>query len=247
MAPRSPRAARPQRLRFDAVGSQLLRALGALDGRRGADRCRRPVLSPRHGRDAERAAHVSDPRRRPGNPRSDGRPVTRSSRASTALVATLRAAPGSAYTDPGGRLGRRTRAKSRPRDFRTDCAASTTDTARSAPCSTGRPLCIADVKDVALLLALAEREARLWARWARASSIRRRTPSIVSIASPRIVQLDAQNARATRARSRSGSATTISPTFRSWAIARIGERIAGNVGVEALKLKLASMGITRRF
>ncbi len=109
----------------------------------------------------------------------------------------------------------------------------------------GRPLCIAEVKDVALLLALAEREARLWGPMGlrivhtTAHAIDR----LDRLAAGR--QLDAQSAaRNAGPFSLRVGKHTISPDVPLLgAIARIGGRVAGNVGVEALKVKLASMGI----
>lgn len=109
----------------------------------------------------------------------------------------------------------------------------------------GRPLCIADVKDVALLLALAEREARLWGPMG---------PRIVHTTAHAVDRLDrlaADRWLAKQSAPRNAPLSirvgnrTISPDIPLLgAIARIGGRLAGNVGLEALKLKLATMGIT---
>ena len=110
----------------------------------------------------------------------------------------------------------------------------------------GRPLCIADVKDVALLLALAEREARLW------GPIGVRIVHTIAHAIDRLDRLaadrwlDGQNA----ARNAGPFALQvgnykISPNIPLLgSLARIGGRLAGNVGLETLKVKLASMGVT---
>jgi hypothetical protein len=109
----------------------------------------------------------------------------------------------------------------------------------------GRPLCIAAVKDVALLLALAEREARLWGPMG---------PRIVHTTAHAVDRLDRLAADRWLAKQpaprnapfslRIGS-RTISPNIPLLgSIARIGGRLAGNVGLEALKVKLATMGIT---
>jgi len=109
----------------------------------------------------------------------------------------------------------------------------------------GRPLCIADVKDVALLLALAEREARLWGPMG---------PRIVHTTAHAVDRLDRlaadrwlaeQSAPRNAPFSLRVGNRMISPDMPLLgAIARIGGRLAGNVGLEALKLKLATMGIT---
>jgi len=110
----------------------------------------------------------------------------------------------------------------------------------------GRPLCIADVKDVALLLALAEREARLWGPMGlrivhtTAHAIDR----IDRIAADRWLEGQSAPRNAGPFSLRVGN-YTISPDIPLLgALTRIGGRVAGNVGLEALKVKLASMGIT---
>jgi hypothetical protein len=110
----------------------------------------------------------------------------------------------------------------------------------------GRPLCIADVKDVALLLALAEREARLW------GPMGLRIVHTTAHAVDRLDRLAADRWLAEQSEPRNASPfslrvgnRTISPDIPLLgALARIGGRLAGNVGLEALKLKLATMGIT---
>jgi len=110
----------------------------------------------------------------------------------------------------------------------------------------GRPLCIADVKDVALLLALAEREARLWGPMGLriVHTTARAVDRLDRLAADR--WLEEQNApRNAGPFSLQVGNHTIRPDVPLLgALARIGGRIAGNVGLEALKLKLATMGIT---
>jgi hypothetical protein len=110
----------------------------------------------------------------------------------------------------------------------------------------GQPLCIADIRAVATLLALAEREARLW------GSMGVRIVHTVARAVDRLDRLaancwlDEQNAprNAGPFALRVGN-HTISPNLPLLgSLARIGGRIAGNVGLEALKLKLSALGIT---
>jgi hypothetical protein len=109
----------------------------------------------------------------------------------------------------------------------------------------GQPLCIADLKDVALLLALAEREARLW------GAIGVRIVHTTAHAVDRLDRLaadrwlDEQRAPRNAGPFSLKVGNTISPDLPLLgSLARIGGRIAGNVGLEALKLKLASMGVT---
>jgi hypothetical protein len=107
---------------------------------------------------------------------------------------------------------------------------------------TGRPFCIADVKDVALLLALAEREARLW------GPMGVRIVHTTAHAVDRLDRLAADRwldeQSAPRNALRVGNYTIRPNTPLLGALARIGGRIAGNVGIEALKLKLATLGVT---
>jgi hypothetical protein len=109
----------------------------------------------------------------------------------------------------------------------------------------GRPLCIADVKDVAFMLALAERESHLYGPTG---------PRIVHTTARAIDQLDqlaAQRWLEARAKPRNAPFElrvgdyTISPDIPLLgSLARVGGRIAGNVGLEALRIKLATMGIS---
>lgn len=110
----------------------------------------------------------------------------------------------------------------------------------------GRPLCISEVKDVALLLALAEREARLW------GPMGLRIVHTTAHAIDRLDRLAADRRLGEQSAQRNAGPFslrfgnhTISPNIPLLgALARTGGRIAGNVGLEALKVKLASMGIS---
>ena len=110
----------------------------------------------------------------------------------------------------------------------------------------GQPLCIADLKHVAFLLALAEREARLW------GSMGVRIVHTVARAVDRLDRLAADCWLNEQSAPRNAGPFalrvgnhTISPNLPLLgSLARIGGRIAGNVGLEALKLKLSTMGIT---
>jgi hypothetical protein len=100
-----------------------------------------------------------------------------------------------------------------------------------------RPICIADVRDVALVLALAEREAR--AHGVGALKVVHSTARAID----KVDQIAAERASAPR------NSQRISFAFKSLepllgALARVGGRVAGGVGLEALKLKLASVGVS---
>jgi hypothetical protein len=109
----------------------------------------------------------------------------------------------------------------------------------------GRPMCVADVRDVVFVLALGEREARLY------GPIGVRIVHSTAHAIDRLDRLAADRWLADRAEPRNlgplamvlGNVVGSNlPLFSS--LARVGGRIAGNVGLEALKVKLATMGIT---
>lgn len=109
-----------------------------------------------------------------------------------------------------------------------------------------RPICIADIKHVAFVLALAEREARMYGLQGIAivHSTAHAIDRLDRIAADRwlAAQTGARNAGPF---SLNIGGTTISPDWNVLgALAKVGGRIAGNVGLEALKLKLATMGIT---
>lgn len=99
------------------------------------------------------------------------------------------------------------------------------------------PICVADARDVALTLALAEREARLQGLGAL------KVVHATARAIDSLDQLAAERAIGPR------NSTRVSFAFKSLepllgALARVGGRIAGRAGVEALKLKLASVGVS---
>lgn len=114
-----------------------------------------------------------------------------------------------------------------------------------------RPICVADVRDVALLLALAEREAQRYGMPGLriVHSTARAIDALDRIAAERwMAERSSGNASDTRNRNpfelRFGD-YTMSPNIPLLgSLARIGGRIAGNVGLEALKLKLATLGVT---
>ena len=108
-----------------------------------------------------------------------------------------------------------------------------------------RPICIADIKAVAFVLALAEREARMYGP--QGLSIVHSTAHAIDrldrIAADR--WLAGNGARNAGPFSLNIGGMTLSPDWNAiGALARVGGKIVGNVGLEALKLKLATMGIT---
>jgi len=106
----------------------------------------------------------------------------------------------------------------------------------------GRPLCVADVGDVAFVLALADREARMWG----ASGQR-----IVRTCAHAIDRLDQAAARQwlderaprNRAELRIGRFKVRPNTPLLAALGRVGARLGTNVATQALRIKLASMGV----
>jgi len=107
----------------------------------------------------------------------------------------------------------------------------------------GRPLCVAEVGDVAFVLALAEREARMWGRPGE---------RIVQTCAHAIDRLDQAAARRwlaersprNAAELRIGRFKVRPNTPLLAAIARVGARLGGNVATQAIRVKLASMGVT---
>ena len=107
----------------------------------------------------------------------------------------------------------------------------------------GRPLCVGEVGDVAFVLALAEREARMWG----APGVR-----IVHTCAHAIDRLDqaaarqwlAERAPRNAAELRIGKYKIRPNTPLLSALARVGARLGGNVATQALRVKLASMGVT---
>ena len=118
----------------------------------------------------------------------------------------------------------------------------------------GWPLCVADVRDVAFMLALADRESRLWGPTG---------PRLVATAAQAIGRLDQE--AATRWQARTAPPIPASPTAAEpgrnapelaiggyrlrpdtallGAIGRVGGRLGYAAGVEALRLKLAALGL----
>jgi len=110
----------------------------------------------------------------------------------------------------------------------------------------GRPLCVADVRDVALMLALADREARLWGPMG---------PRLVATTARAVDKLEAAAAE----RWQAGTTRPASPrnalelrvggyrlrpdTALLGSLGRIGGRLGHAAGLEALRVKLAMMGI----
>jgi hypothetical protein len=107
----------------------------------------------------------------------------------------------------------------------------------------GRPICVADLRDVAFVLALADREARAYGPAG---------TRIVQSTAQAIDRLDRVAAdhwqEATAPRNvpelRFGGYTFTPDVPLLASLARVGGRLGGQVGLEALKLKLASIGIT---
>lgn len=105
-----------------------------------------------------------------------------------------------------------------------------------------RPICVADVRDVALVLALAEREARTLGLGA------------LKIVHSTARAVDALDQLAAETASSPRNASIASLTFGALAnskdlqklvggLARVAGRIAGGIGLEAAKVKLASVGV----
>jgi hypothetical protein len=114
---------------------------------------------------------------------------------------------------------------------------------------TGRPLCVADVGDVAFMLALADRESRGWGPTG---------PRLVATAAHAIDRLDQDAAARWQARTAPPPApeparnapelaiggSRIRPdTVRLGALGRAGGRLGYAVGLEALRFKLAALGL----
>ena len=113
----------------------------------------------------------------------------------------------------------------------------------------GRPLCVADVRDVAFLLALAERESRLWGPTG---------PRLVATAAHAVDRLDQAAAARWQARTvgpstpdstRNAPALSIGGyrlepnTQLLSALGRVGGRLGYAAGIETLRLKLAALGV----
>lgn len=109
----------------------------------------------------------------------------------------------------------------------------------------GRPLCIADVRDVAFMLALADREARLWGPTG---------PRLVATTAHAVDKLDQAAASRWKAQAGGGPRNAAElqlgdlrlrpDTQLLGALGRIGGRLGYKAGIEALRVKLATLGVT---
>ena len=113
-----------------------------------------------------------------------------------------------------------------------------------------KPICIADLRDVIFLLALAERGARHLGRrgFVLVQSCAKAIDAIDRVAADGWIADACAAPRADAPRNafelKIGN-TMIKPNLSVLgALGRVGTRIAGGIGIEALKLKLASMGVS---
>lgn len=107
----------------------------------------------------------------------------------------------------------------------------------------GRPICVADVRDVAFVLALADREARMWGP-AGQRVVRTCAHAIDKLDQAAAQQWLDERAPRNAAELRIGG-TSIRPNIPLLAaLGRITGRLGTRVGIEALRLKLATMGVT---
>jgi hypothetical protein len=106
-----------------------------------------------------------------------------------------------------------------------------------------RPICVADIRDVALVLALAEREARRYGIGALkiVHSTARAIDSIDTLAADRATGPTRNNPYAALALS---FANNKQLQQLVGGLARVAGRVAGGIGLEAAKLKLASVGVS---
>ncbi len=117
----------------------------------------------------------------------------------------------------------------------------------------GRPLCVADLRDVAFMLALADREARLWGAVG---------PRLVATTARAIDQLDRTAVATWQTRTAPGPSAGAEADERRNAVelkvgdarirpdvdliralGRVGGRLGAAAGIEAFKVKLASLGV----
>jgi hypothetical protein len=106
-----------------------------------------------------------------------------------------------------------------------------------------RPICVADIRDVAVVLALAEREARRYGIGAL---------KIVHSTARAIDAIDTLAADRAMAPSRNNPYAALALSFANnkqlqqlvGGLARVAGRVAGGIGLEAAKLKLASVGVS---
>jgi hypothetical protein len=106
-----------------------------------------------------------------------------------------------------------------------------------------RPICVADIRDVALVLALAEREARRYGIGAL---------KVVHSTARAIDAVDALAAERATSPTRNNPYAALALSFANnkqlqqlvGGLARVAGRVAGGIGLEAAKLKLASVGVS---
>lgn len=104
-----------------------------------------------------------------------------------------------------------------------------------------RPICVADIRDVALVLALADREARAHGIGAL---------KVVHSTARAIDALDSLAAERATAATRNSQYATLAVNTKQLqqligGIARVAGRLVGDIGVEAAKVKLASVGVSQ--
>src|SRR5690606_26445724 len=106
-----------------------------------------------------------------------------------------------------------------------------------------RPICIADIRDVALALALAEREARAIGLGARkvVHSTARAIDAVDQLAAERATTPPRNNPLASLALGALTGNREVQALVGS--LARVAGRIAGGIGLEAAKVKLNDAGI----
>lgn len=115
-----------------------------------------------------------------------------------------------------------------------------------------RPICVADVRDVAFLLALAEREAQAYGTSGLriVHSTANAIDALDRVAAERWLVEQSSDSSNPSARNASPfelriGGYSIGPNIPLLgSLAKVGGRIAGGVGLEALKLKLATLGIS---
>lgn len=107
-----------------------------------------------------------------------------------------------------------------------------------------RPICVADIRDVALVLALAEREARKYGLGGLkiVHSTARAIDALDQVAATRATQNPRNNPFAALALNALLSNKDVQQF--AGALTRVAGRLATGVGVEAAKVKLASMGVS---
>lgn len=107
-----------------------------------------------------------------------------------------------------------------------------------------RPICIADVRDVALVLALAEREARTYGLGTLkvVHSTARAIDALDQLAADRATASTRNNPFASLALGALANNRDLQQLVGG--LARVAGRIAGGIGLEAAKVKLASVGVS---